>query len=194
MIFENERGLSYSFKPSAFGAAWEFEIKPQGLFWRAGMRSGVIGYDKIKRVRLSFRPVTMQNYRFQAEIWSAELPKIRIASSSWRGIVEQARQDEAYSAFIIELHRRLADARTGAHFSTGIPVVIYWAGVAIFGAVAIGLAALAVEALRLGEWAGAALIGAFLALFVWQLGAFFRRNHPIIYGPDQVPSEVLPGR
>jgi len=35
-------------------------------------------------------------------------------------------------------------------------------------------------------------MGGFLALFVWQLGAFFRRNRPEVYLPEAVPQNVLP--
>jgi len=184
--------LSYSFKTSSFGAPWEFELRPEGLKWSAGRRSGVLDYDKINRVRLSFRPVTMQSYRFQTEIWSEEMPKIQIASTSWRGIVEQTRQDEPYTAFVVELHRRLAAAGTRARFSTGIPSIKYWTGLVVFVGIVLGLAAVSVQALRTQEWAGAALMGGFLALFVWQLGAFFRRNRPEVYLPEAVPQNVLP--
>jgi hypothetical protein len=184
--------LSYSYKASAFGAPSEFKLAAQGIECSAGRRSGLLRYDRIDRVRLSFRPVTMQSYRFQAEIWSKDFPKIRIASTSWRGIVEQTRQDEAYTAFIVELHRRLAAASAPVQFSSGTPAVIYCFGLAVFVAAALGLAALAVQALRLGEWAGAAVVGGFLALFLWQLGSFFRRNRPGTYRPESVPGIVLP--
>jgi hypothetical protein len=184
--------LTYAFKASSFGAPWEFELRPEGLKWNVGRRTGQLGYDKIKRVRLSYRPVTMQSYRFQAEIWSDEMPKIRIASTSWRGIVEQTRQDDAYVAFIVELHRRLASAGTRARFSTGIPAIKYWIGLVMFVAITIGLAALSVQALQSGQSAGAAIMGGFLVLFVWNLGNFFRRNRPENYAPDAVPANVLP--
>ena len=184
--------LSYSYKASSFGAPSEFKLKPEGIEFSAGQRSGLLRYIKIERVRLSFRPVTMQSYRFQAEIWSKDFPKIQIASTSWRGIVEQTRQDEAYTAFIVELHRRIAAAHAPVQFSTGMPGIIYWLGLAVFVAVALGLAALAVRALRLNEWAGAAVVGGFLALFLWQLGNFFRRNRPGTYRPESVPGIVLP--
>jgi len=186
--------LSYGYKPSLFGAPLEFELKTEGLQWRIGMRSGLIRYDRIRRVRLSFRPVTMQSYRFMTEIWSEGMPRIRIASTSWRGIVEQERKDEAYCAFIVELHRRIAAAGTKTKFLTGVPPVIYWFGVAVFAAVALGLAALSVRALRLSEWGGAVLVGGFFALFLWQLGAFFHRNRPGAYLPNDVPAIVLPRR
>jgi hypothetical protein len=184
--------LSYSYKAASFGAPWEFKLRPEGLEWSVGQRGGLLRYDQILHVRLSFRPVTMQSHRFQAEIWSKDFPKIRIASTSWRGIVEQTRQDEAYTAFIVELHRRIADAGATAQFSTGVPGITYWIGVAVFVAVALGLAALTARALRLGEWAGAAVVGGFFALFLWQLGSFFHRNRPGIYWPESVPAIVLP--
>jgi hypothetical protein len=186
--------LTYSYKASSFGAPWEFRLKPEGIRWAVGMRSGVLRYDRIRRVRLSFRPVTMQSYRFQAEIWSDDMPMLRIASTSWRGLVEQTRQDEGYTAFILELHRRLAEARTQAQFTTGVPSVIYWLGIAVFVGVALGLAALIARALRLSEWAAVGLIGGFFVLFAWRLGSFFRRNRPGIYRPEQVPDDVLPRR
>ena len=36
------------------------------------------------------------------------------------------------------------------------------------------------------------VIAAFLALFLWQGGNFFRRNRPGLYRPDAPPEELLP--
>src|SRR5262245_55026450 len=124
--------LSYAYKPSSFGAPLEFTLKDDGLRWSVGMRSGLVRYDQISRVRLSFRPVSMQTYRFIAEIWSESMPRMRIASTTWRGIVEQTRQDEAYSAFILELHRRIAATGAQTSFTTGVPVLNYWLGLVVF--------------------------------------------------------------
>ena len=184
--------MSYSYKVALFSAPWEFKLKAEGLEWRVGQRVGLIRYDRIRRVRLSFRPVTLQTHRFLAEIWSEGGPKIRIASTSWRSIVEQERQDQTYIAFIVELHRRVAAAGAPALFLIGMPGIIYWLGLAVFIAVALGLAALTVRALQLGEWTGAAFVGGFFALFVWQLGGYFRRNRPGTYRPNEVPDSVLP--
>lgn len=185
---------AYSFKASALGAPWEFHLKEDGLHWHFGRHNGLIRYDQIQRVRLSFRPLTMQSYRFQTEIWSERMPRLQISSTSWQGIVEQKRQDDAYTAFVTELHRRLAAAGSKARFTSGIPPLNYWGGLVIFAAVALGLTALTVRALHLGDWAAAAFIGGVLALLLWQLGAFFRRNRPGSYRPDNLPEAVLPRR
>jgi hypothetical protein len=187
-------GESYSFKASTFGAPWEFELRPDGLKWSAGRRSGLLSYDKIERVRLSYRPVSMQSYRFLAEIWSKEMPKIQIASTSWRGIIEQTRQDEAYTAFIVTLHRQLAVTGTPTRFSTGIPSVKYWVGLATFVAVQLGFVLVSLQALWLGHWGGSAVMVGFLALFGWHLVVFFHRNRPKTYVPEKLPMAVLPAR
>lgn len=183
---------SYAYKPSSFGAPLEFTLKDEGLQWSVGRRTGIVRYDEIRRVRLSFRPVTMQTYRFMTEIWCEGTPRMRIASTTWRGIVEQTRQDEAYSAFIVELHRRIAADGVRVDFATGVPVFNYWLGLVVFVGVALGLAWLTVRALSLAEWGGVALIGGFFALFLWQFGSFFHRNRPGAYRPDNVPAVVLP--
>jgi hypothetical protein len=61
-----------------------------------------------------------------------------------------------------------------------------------FAAVALGLAVLIVRALQADAIAGALFIAAFLALFLWQGGHFFRRNRPGLYRPDAPPRDLMP--
>jgi hypothetical protein len=185
-------GESYSYKPSLMGAAFEARLEPDALAWQAGGRSGRIPYGEIRRLRLSFRPVTMQSQRFLTEIWSTQNPKIVIASCSWRSMFEQERRDPAYAAFITELHRRLAAAQSSARFDAGSPPLLYWPAVALFAVVSLSIAALLVRALQLASLGGAAFIAAFLALFLWQAGTFFRRNRPATYTPDNPPRGLIP--
>ena len=187
-----EAGQEYVYKPSLMGAAWELSLEPDALAWRTGGHQGRIPYGRITRVRLSFRPVTMQTRRFVTEIWWADGPRLVIASSSWRSLVEQEAQDRPYGAFVRALHRRLAAAGTTAAFETGSPAVLYWPGLAMFVGVAVALAALTVRALQTEAYAGAAVVGGFLALFLWQSGTYFRRNRPGRYHPDELPKELVP--
>ena len=83
-IGEDDADPSYSFKPSVIGGWCTFTLKPDGLHWEIGARYGRIRYERIRAVRLSFRPVTMQSRRFVTEIWSSDNPKIQIVSVSWR--------------------------------------------------------------------------------------------------------------
>lgn len=184
--------LTYSYKPSLFGAPWRFRLAPDALEWVAGGRNGRVAYDRISRLRLSFRPVSMQNTRFVAEIWLAAGGKLRIASTSWRSIAQQERQDVSYSAFVRELHLRIVAVRPKAVFETGLQSLVYWTGFAIFAGIALALAALIARAIQVSQWTAAAMIAGFLSLSLWQVGTFFRRNRPRTYSPDRIPSDLLP--
>jgi hypothetical protein len=183
---------TYAFKPSLMGAMSEFTLRPDTLDWQIGRRSGRIRYNRVEAVRLSYRPVTMQSHRFLAEIWSAGNPKIQISSVSWRSMVEQERLDAAYAAFIGELHRRLAAAGAPVRLSTGLPHATYWIGLIVFAVVMAATAILTVRAMMLGQWSAAAIIGAFFAVFAYQVGNHFRRNRPGRYRADAIPPGIMP--
>jgi hypothetical protein len=185
---------AYSYKPSLMGAAFEFRLRPEALEWRKGRYEGRTPYGRITRVRLSFRPMTMQLRRFVAEIWPMDGPKLMIASTSARGLVEQTVQDEAYGAFVRELHRRMAAADAQASFETGMSPVLYWPGLVLLAVAGVGFAVLTVRALEIAAYGAAALIGGFLALSLWQSGVYFRRNRPGRYRPEALPSYLVPGR
>jgi hypothetical protein len=183
---------AYAFKPSLMGGACQFALRPDALEWQIGRRSGRVRYDRVRAVRLSYRPVTMQTHRFITEIWSADNPKIQIVSVSWRSIMEQERLDKAYSTFVTELHRRVSAAGAEAKFTTGLPVVTYWIGVVIFTGVILATGGLFLRAISSVQWAATAVVGIFFLVFAYQLGTYFYRNRPSRYRPDAIPPEVLP--
>jgi|SRR5262245_47851627 len=184
--------LAYAYKPSLMGAPFEFRLTPTALEWRRGRHAISIPYGRIRRLRLSFRPASMQSHRFLAEVWPVGGPKLRIFSTSWRSIVEEERHDAAYTAFVAELHRRIAAAGAAPLLQAGSPVVVYWISFAVFAGASLGLAGLIVRALQAGAYAGAAIVAGFLALFLWQVGTFLRRNRPGTYRADALPPGLLP--
>ncbi len=187
-----EPDRTYAYRPSLMGAPFEFRLARDAFHWRKGRFEGHAPYDRIRRIRLSFRPITMQTYRFLAEVWPQGGPKLTISSTSWRNLVEHERLDVAYVAFITELHRRIAAAGGRTVFDAGTPPLVFWPGVVIFVGVSLAMAALTVRAIQVQAWGAAAFIGGFLALFLWQAGGFFRRNRPGRYDPMALPEAVLP--
>lgn len=183
---------SYAFKPSLMGAPWEFRLQPDRLTWAVGSRTGGILYPDIRRVRLSYRPANMQSYRFIAEIWSSTSSKLTIASTSWRGLLEQERLDRPYRDFILALHSRIADAKGSPVLEAGANPFLYWPGIAVFGLVTVGVAALLVRALFQESWPAVLFIAGFFALLLWQIGGFFLRNRPRRYEARAVPDDILP--
>ena len=184
--------FAYVYKSSLMGAPLEFHLAPDALEWRKGGMAGRTPYRDVRRIRLSFRPMTMQNYRFVTDVWPDSGPKLQIASTSWKSLVEHQRLDAEYSAFVSELSRHVGAAGGNTAFDTGSPAFLYWPGVVIFIGAAFALAALSVRALQQQAWGGAAFIAAFFALFLYQAGNFFRRNRPGTFDPDAVPPLLLP--
>lgn len=186
--------VSYSYRPSLLGAAWSFRLTADGLAWEAGRKSGVIPYHAIRRLRLSYKPVSMQTQRYLTEVWADAAPKLEIVSSSWKSIVEQERLDKSYSAFVSELHRRIArlQMQSSIRYEQGSPPLLYWPGLIMFAGIGLGLALLTVRALQADAKGGAAFIAAFMAFFLWQGGNFFRRNRPGVYNPGALPDQLMP--
>ncbi len=185
-------GETYTYRASLLGAPFTFRLTDAGLAFEAGRRAGLIPYQTIARLRLSFKPSSMQSGRYVTEIWAADAPKLTIVSSSWKSMMIQERQDKAYSAFIGALHRRLDAAGAKTQFERGSLPILYWPGLVAFVGVGLALALLIVRALQVDAKAGAAFIGGFLALFLWQGGNFFRRNKPGTYRPEIPPADLLP--
>jgi hypothetical protein len=186
------RQPTYAFKPSLIGAPSKFTLEPETLHWDTGRLSGRIRYDRIRAIRMSFRPVTTQPYRFLTEIRSPDSPKLQISSVSWRSMVQQERLDADYAAFIIELHRRLSAAGSRARLSAGLPVINYWVGVLVFGVTLVGSAGLVLRAINPQQWAATAVLLIFFAVFAYQLGNYFYRNRPGRYASDALPPMLLP--
>jgi hypothetical protein len=182
----------YAYRPSLMGASYEFRLRPDALEWAAGYSRGRVPYQNISRIRLSFRPATMQSQRYVTEIWIPGRPRLTIASTSMRGMLDQQRHDADYRAFVGELVSRIAAAGGRPTFATGSPPLLFWPGLAIFIVVAITFVVLLIRALASADWSGLAFVAAFFALFLWQVGAFFRRNWPGTFEPNVPPERVLP--
>jgi hypothetical protein len=195
--------IEYGYKPSLMGGAWILRLGPDALHWSMGPTAGAVPYTSIRRIRLSFRPVTMQSYRFLAEIWADKGPKIPIASASWKSLMEQERLDEGYTRFITALHQRIAAAGGHPDLKAGALPFLYWPGVTIFVGLLVMGVSLAFQSLSIGErafgqpmdWTQTGAILVLVAMFfwlLWQMGSFFKRNLPRRYTLGAIPADVLP--
>jgi hypothetical protein len=188
-----EAHLSYSYRPSLLGAQWTLTLTPDGIAFSAGPREGLVRYADVMRLRMSYRPTSMQATRFMTEIRAAGAPPLRLVSTTWKSMVEQQRLDAAYARFVTGLHARVAASGAKVVCERGRPALVYWPGLAVFIAVSLGLAALAVRTLEAGATVPALLVGVFFSLFVWHGGTFFSRNRPGRYAVAAPPRDLLPG-
>ena len=185
-------GLRYAYKASLIGSAHQFELTEQGLSWRVAGRSGVWPYADIASVRLSYRPVSMQARRFRADLKKERGGWLPIFSTSWQTAALMAPQDNDYRAFIVELHRRMAQAGSQAVLTGGLHPRLYAAAIICVALLGVAMAGLLLRSLATGQWAGALFLIGFAALFVWQVGGFIRRNRPLAYTFDNLPKALLP--
>jgi hypothetical protein len=182
----------YAYKAALIGAARQFDLTDEGLAWKVGAKSGVWRYADIARVRLSYRPSSMQPRRFRADIELGDRQRVTIFSTSWQTVTLMAPQDRDYTAFITQLHARMKRAGSKAALVGGLKPGLYIAGVVVVALVAISIAGLLVRALAIGEFAGALFLVGFAALFGWQIGGFMMRNRPQGYTFERLPPELLP--
>jgi len=184
--------LAYSYRPSLLGAPHEFRLTDHGLDWSVGRKSGRVAWRDVYRVRMSFRPASMQTYRFVTEIWAQGAPMLTVMSTSWKSMVQQERLDIPYAAFVTELHHRLAQAQTRVLFKEGTHPLRYWPGLIVFVGISLALAALIARELQAQAFSGALFVAGFLALFLWRGGDYFRRNRPRLYSVDTLPADLMP--
>jgi hypothetical protein len=184
--------VSYAYKASLVGAAHRFELTDAGLTWHLAGRSGVWAYPDIAAIRLSFRPVSMQAHRFRAEIRHVDGGRISMLSTSWQTAALMAPQDDSYRIFITALHARMRAAGGGAVLTGGLSRRVYVAALALVALLAIAMGGLLVRAIAVQQFAGAAFILGFAALFGWQIGGFIRRNRPLAYTFESIPDRLLP--
>lgn len=187
-----EEDVTYAFRHSMMGAPHAFRVAHDALYWHVGRYDGRIPYRTIRRIRLAFRPVSMQTHRFIAEIWSDNAPKLSVASVSRRGLMEQERQDAAYRAFVQALHQRIAETGATPVLQAGSSPWLYWPGLGLLAALALTFPVMFFRSLQAGTGMSAALMIVLLIVFLWQLGLFFWRNRPGTYRADAPPATLLP--
>ena len=184
--------VRYAYKASLIGSAHQFELTDAGLSWTIAGRSGVWDYADISAVKLSYRPVSMQQQRFRADIDNAKGGRIAILSTTWQTATLIAPQGHLYRDFIIELHRRMQAAGSKAVLTAGLGPKTYTAALALLACLAIAMTGLLLRALATSEWTGALFLVGFAALFAWQVGGFITRNRPRRYSFDHLPDALLP--
>jgi len=184
-------GTHYIFKSSLAGGAKQLTLTDAGLTVQV-TKPQLWPLDSIASIRLSYRPASMQAWRFRADIATSSGQSIKVFSTTWHSISQMARQDDDYRSFIVELHRRLAKENSRVSLTAGINPVLYMAGLVVMALIGLAIAGLFVRALFTAEFAGALFLVGFAAWFAWQIGGFMRRNRPRSYTFDALPKDVLP--
>jgi hypothetical protein len=161
---------------------WEEEDKPlDGVF-----------YDDIAEIRLAFAPTRFATNRYRAQIIFRAGGMAELFNTDYQGIGNFPEQNEAYAAFLRELHRRVAAAGKATVFRMGNSPLGYAMNILltvfIFAMIALAFVLLTMFGL---VWIAAVKL-AILLYFIPTLIRYIRRAKPAAYDPLAVPAEVLP--
>ncbi len=183
----------YRLRANAFVKPRTYRLTEAALTWEedGGKRDGVF-YDGIAEVRLAYVPTRFTANRYRAQVIFKAGGMAEITNADYRGIADFAEHNDAYVAFLSELHRRLAAKGKDVVFRQGNSV----AGFALNLALTVFIfVMIALAVLLLFSWGGplvAVVKLVILLFFVPVLVRYIRRARPGTYDPLALPAAVLP--
>jgi hypothetical protein len=193
LVAEITEAPVYQFRPRMLGSDHSFRLGPDSLEWNVAGHSGRTAYPMITYVRLGYRPSNLGGRRFTTEIWSRNTPRIEIVSASSRSLVATEDHGAAYTAFIRDLHLRIAGSGAHCRFEAGFAPWRWWPMVTIGAATVLGMGFVLVRAIAAGDFRASILMLGLVAVLAWQMLPLVVRNRPRQYDPRHIPDDVLPG-
>lgn len=154
-------------------------------------RSGAF-FDRISEVHLAYTPTRVARNRFRARIVYRDGGMTELFNTHYAGIAEFPELNEPYTAFITELHRRLAAKGKDVRYRRGSGMGGYIANwlltVFIFAMIALAFVLLVAWGL---VWIAVIKL-AIILFFVPTLIRFMLKSKPGTYDPLAIPEDVLP--
>jgi hypothetical protein len=171
----------------------EFEVGTDRLAWRdAKGSSGELPLREIARVRLSYDPSRMMAPRHVLDLFTRAGGRIRITSTTYRGLAQFRPRNRAFAAFVRRLDERLVGLGSDAvgELGRGWPRFVLLSGlwIVLLGATAVTVVALALSR----QWVPTAVLGAMAAYFGWVFWCTARLNLPRAFRVGALPEEALP--
>lgn len=149
-------------------------------------------YDDIAEIRLAFAPTRFARNRYRAQIIFRQGGMAELFNTDYQGIGNFPEQNEAYSAFLRELHRRVAAAGKPTVFRKGNSTLGYALNLVLTAFIFAMIALAFVLLTTIGFIWIAAIKLAILLYFIPTLIRYIRRAKPARYDPLAIPAEVLP--
>lgn len=188
-----DRADLYRQRPHTLAPEVEFEAGPDALSWTdAKGNSGSIAYDDIAALRLSYDPSRMQCPRHILDVETRSGGRVRITSTTYRGMASWRSRAAAFVGFLEVLHARLSARNRNVAYHIGRGVMGMLAYGSVWGIGTLAMAYGVVLALRAQQWAFAGMLGLMAGYFAWLLWLYVRNNWPRTYTPERLPRELLP--
>lgn len=150
-------------------------ISAEGKVWK---------YSDIRQVAMKFTPTRYYSGIYQCEV-SSSTGTFIISNRRYKSPANFDYQNEAYSDFILELHRKLSDTQ-GVRYTSGKPKAKF---IAELIAALIFFPLLVYMLFALGQLIVAGLMA---LIIVARLVPYYQKNKPQEYQPFKVPDALLP--
>jgi hypothetical protein len=183
----------YRLRAHAFVKPRLYRLTGNALTWEEeGKKLDGVFYDDIAEIRLAFAPTRFARNRYRAQVIFREGGMAELFNTDYQGIGNFPEQNEAYSAFLRELHRRVAAAGHATAFRKGNSPLGYALNllltVFIFTMIALAFVLLTTIGLI---WIAAIKL-AIVIFFIPTLVRYIRRAKPATYDPLNLPADALP--
>jgi hypothetical protein len=183
----------YRFRAHAFAKDRTFLLTDDALIWSEdGARIDGVYYDDIAEVRIAYAPTRVARNRYRTQVIFGHGGMVELFNTHYAGFADFEERNEAYAAFVRELHRRLAECNVPVIYRKGSSPAAYAGNLLLtvgsFGAIALAFVLL----FNFGiVWIAVAKL-AIILFFVPTLIRYLRRSRPETYDPLAIPGDALP--
>jgi hypothetical protein len=183
----------YRVRPHAFVEERLYRLTEDALTWEEdGKPLDGVFFDGIAEIRLAYVPTRAATNRYRAQIIFREGGMAELFNLTYRGIMDFPEQDEAYVAFLRELHRRVAATGQPVLYRQGNSMGAYIGNIFLCLFIVVCLVAVSFMLVAIGA-SGLVIVKLGLVLyFIPVLIRYMRRAKPAEYDPAAIPAAVLP--
>jgi hypothetical protein len=184
---------TYRMRANAFVAPRSYQLTDDALTWQDdGKPLDGVFFDQIAEVRLSYSPTRIVSRRYRTQVILRAGGMAELCNKSYRGFADFEDRSTAYTAFVVELHRRLAAKGKDVRYHAGNTAFGYVANLATIAFTFLALAAVLLL-LPIAALPGIVIVKLLIiAAFVPTLLRYTRRARPMTYAPLAIPPEMMP--
>lgn len=183
----------YGLRANAFQGARTYRITDDALTWEEpGKPIDGVFFDDIAEVQMTYAPTRVARNRYRTRVVFRQGGMIELLNTEYVGFANFAEKNEEYSAFVRELHHRLAARGSKAVFRKGSSAAAYFGNLLLTAFIFAMIAIAFVLLLSVGFLWIAIVKLAIVLFFVPTLLRYMRRSTPATYDPSSLPADALP--
>jgi hypothetical protein len=183
----------YQFRAHAFAKDRAFLLTDDALVLSEdGARIDGVFYDDIAEIRLAYAPTRVARNRYRTQVIFRQGGMVELFNTHYAGFADFEERNASYSAFVRELHRRLAERKVAPTYHKGNSPAAYVGNLILTLFIFAMLALAFVLLFNFGIiWIAVAKL-AIILFFVPTLIRYLRRSRPQAYDPRAIPADALP--